>query len=341
MALLLNATLDDFAANFNWSSAWTAPDTSAVGYPNGDSFLETLVDGTYHETASANTTTSLSFAGSALYLYGVAGPSQGFYTLNLDNGATSAPLSAFASANSSNHLLWSAVDLAEGDHTLEITNLGQNGDSSVGESLLIDYALLTVVAGAEGATLTNTTIEDSDHARLTYEGSWTVNNDTRFSGNTSSYTNEQQSVSLKFNGSVVYVYGDTVDDHGLYTVDLDGVSKQYQGYTAELKIGTLMYFAAGLDESEHTLTITNDPGSAGTYFDLDSIVYTTPSAYAVNSPSSPSSSSVASRSGSPTSSGSPSSSSTSTPASEGSRAKAAFLTVLLLSVAVAALAGSA
>jgi hypothetical protein len=96
---------------------------------------------------------------------------------------------------------------------------------------LIDYALLTAVGGAEGfvvlcrtsegftdslresyrATLTNTTIEDTDLARLTYEGSWTVNEDVRFSGNTSSYTNEQLSVSLKFNGSVVYVYGDTVN----------------------------------------------------------------------------------------------------------------------------------
>lgn len=170
MALLFNATLDDFAANFNWSSAWTAPDTSTVGYPNGDSFLTTLVDGTYHET-SVNSQTTLSFAGellpgpigclkltqytkgSALYLYGVAGPSQGFYTVNLDHGATSAPLSAFASANSSNHLLWSASDLAEGDHTLEITNLGQNGNSSVGDSLLIDYALLTTIAGAEGCVV--------------------------------------------------------------------------------------------------------------------------------------------------------------------------------------------
>lgn len=38
-----------------------------------------------------------------------------------------------------------------------------------------------------------------------------MNEDARFSGNSSSYTDEQLSVSLKFNGSVVYVYGDTVD----------------------------------------------------------------------------------------------------------------------------------
>lgn len=61
------------------------------------------------------------------------------------------------------------------------------------------------------ATLTNTTVEDTDRARLIYEGSWTSNDDVRFSGNTSTYTNEQLSVSLKFNGSVVYVYGDTVN----------------------------------------------------------------------------------------------------------------------------------
>lgn len=53
-------------------------------------------------------------------------------------------------------------------------------------------------------------MEDTD-ARLVYEGSWDSNEDTRFSGNVSTYTNEALSVSLKFNGSAVYVYGDTVN----------------------------------------------------------------------------------------------------------------------------------
>lgn len=166
-SLLVNATLDDFASAFSYSSAWTAPDTSARGYPNGDTFLSTLVDGTYHAASSPNQTTALSFSGklscaidrghrahscllgSAVYLYGVAGPSQGFYSLTLDGRSTSAPLSAFASSNISNTLLWSASDLSSDPHTLEITNLGQNGNSSVGNALLIDYALVTAVISAE------------------------------------------------------------------------------------------------------------------------------------------------------------------------------------------------
>jgi hypothetical protein len=64
-----------------------------------------------------------------------------------------------------------------------------------------------------------------------------------------------------------YAYADPASqDHGLYAVDLDGVSRQYDGYTAALKFGTLKYFAGNLNSSEHTLTITNNPGSTKTFF---------------------------------------------------------------------------
>jgi hypothetical protein len=116
----------------------------------------------------------------------------------------------------------------------KITNLGNTLNETVGSALLIDYALLTTTVGAAGcvdrgfsgrmiltgsfysSTLANTTIEDTDRSRLTYIGTWDSNKDTRFSGGTSTYTNEEASVSLKFNGSAVYVFGDTVDVRRLF-----------------------------------------------------------------------------------------------------------------------------
>lgn len=127
------------------------------------------------------------------------------------------------------------------------------------------------------ATLTNTTVDDLDRDRLTYTGGWSSNNDTRFVGNTSTYTNENGgSVSMNFTGSACYVWGDTVDvsaappgkpvtqltraltqDHGYFRVKLDNKTYEYNGKTAALKIGTLKFFAGDLDGSPHSLTIIN------------------------------------------------------------------------------------
>lgn len=54
-------------------------------------------------------------------------------------------------------------------------------------------------------------MEDNDRTRLTYEGTWSSNEDERFSGGTSTFTNNTATVTFKFNGSAVYVYGDTVN----------------------------------------------------------------------------------------------------------------------------------
>lgn len=88
---------------------------------------------------------------------------------------------------------------------------------------------------------------------------WSSNNDTRFSGNTSTYTNTNTgSVSLTFFGSAVYVYGDTVIDHGVYQINLDNLPPtQYNAKTTDLKINTLKYFAGGLNSSSHTIKISN------------------------------------------------------------------------------------
>lgn len=148
---LTNVTIDDFSSLFAYSDAWTAPDTSDRSFPNGDQFLSTLVDATYHATKLAGKNATLSFAGTAIYLYGTTGPAQGFYDVNLDNGVTSAPVSAYAAANTTNHLLYSATGLTNTAHSVVLTNLGSMNGS--GNELLIDYALGTALVGAAGSVL--------------------------------------------------------------------------------------------------------------------------------------------------------------------------------------------
>ncbi|KAM0752039.1 hypothetical protein T439DRAFT_199691 [Meredithblackwellia eburnea MCA 4105] len=278
-------TLDDFSTIFAYSGLWTAPDTSTTNFPGSDSFLLSLVDGTYHRTSSVNSSVSLNFTGLSISLYGVAGPNAGYYDVTLDGAsATSAPVNAYSPTNSSNHLLFSKTGLSSGQHSITLTNRGSNGNSTMGSELWLDYGQVLTTVSATESSVTNTTVDDSDHSRLVYSGAWTVNTNSGFLGNTSTYTNQDGgSVSLTFAGSVVYVYGDTVDDHGAFSIKLDNKTYNYNGYTSHLKIGTLMFFAGGLSPGNHTITLIN--GAGGTYVDLDYIRYTTPAVYA-SSPSS-------------------------------------------------------
>lgn len=188
MSLSTNITLDDFSSLFAYSSGWDSPDTSARNFASSSPFLSSLVDGTYHETGETGANATLSFTGqsslpleaacvapgelaapewmesddprtvraaltcggtgTAIYLYGMLGPRNGFFDVKLDAGATSTPVSAFAQTNTTNHLLWSATGLPNSAHTVVVTNRGARDGS--GDELFIDYALGTAIVGAAG-----------------------------------------------------------------------------------------------------------------------------------------------------------------------------------------------
>lgn len=75
-------------------------------------------------------------------------------------------------------------------------------------------------------------------------------------------------------GSALYIFGDKVDDHGIYSVVLDErPAQQYDGKSgcggifehACEKDNTLKYFVSNLDAGGHTFTLTN-AGINGSYF---------------------------------------------------------------------------
>lgn len=107
-----------------------------------------------------------------------------------------------------------------------------------------------------------------------------------------------------------------MDDHGLFSVTLDNrTAQQFNGVSGCggvfkkycEKDNTLAYFASNLDSSLHTVTLQNNAGVNHSFFgtwttcaisaskinilifgytDLDAMVYTTPSEYAVRQPAS-------------------------------------------------------
>ncbi|KAJ4470965.1 hypothetical protein J3R30DRAFT_3215805, partial [Lentinula aciculospora] len=289
-AVNFNVTVDDFDSVLSYAdqSVWTTPDPSSSDYhPESSPWLL----GTFHKTGTVNASVSFNFTGPALYIYGFSGPEYGSYEVQLDSLSTTA--SAYSSSNGTTpHLLYESNNLTYGEHELTLRNLGalsSNRDGG-GNSLLFDFLHFTVQLAPAGASVSNTTIQESDSS-LTYTGTWGSNTSGNFSGGGSSYTNDDNaSVSFPFNGSAIYVFGDKKNDHGLYSVVLDdGTEQTFNGIsgcggafgqTCEQQQPTLAYFVSNLAEGEHSLKITNIAGVNQSYFDLDSIVISVPSSYA-------------------------------------------------------------
>lgn len=90
------------------------------------------------------------YLGPSIAIYGLSGPLQGSYSVKLSYGNTTI-MSAYALTNSSNHLLFSAYNLnSSQQHAVQITNLGANGAIMGGNSLLVDYAIMSSTVGALG-----------------------------------------------------------------------------------------------------------------------------------------------------------------------------------------------
>ncbi|KAG8846602.1 hypothetical protein FRB96_001946 [Tulasnella sp. 330] len=290
-ALDFNVTIDDWASILTYTnpSDWQTPD------PQSPPLATTLattpwLEGTWHQTSVVNASVILNFEGPAIYIYGASGPSYGSYAITID-GAEST-YSAYSATNASNpHLLYGNSDLSYSNHQLEIRNMGAFQASDQGASaFLLDYILATVQLGPAGATVTNTTVEDSDPS-VTYSGAWTSESNPIFSGGTAIYTAQNGgSASISFKGSAVYIFGDSVNDQGSYSVVLDnGPTQTYNtlsgcgggyGKFCEKTQPSLKYLASNLDSSQHTITVINNANSNGSSFNLDRFVYTTPSVYA-------------------------------------------------------------
>ncbi|KAJ7486777.1 hypothetical protein FB451DRAFT_1337471 [Mycena latifolia] len=283
-ATKFNLTVDDFDSLITYpdQSQWVTPDPSAAPDPA----LDIWFDKTYHRTNTTGASFSFGFTGTEFFLYGAAGPAFGSYRVDIDGWTET--LSAHAAQNASGHLLFSTKSLASKDHTVKITNLGAKHRGE-GTDLLVDFLKTTVDIAPAGAKLMNTTLEETD-PQLVYTGNWTENVfNPLFSGGFSRFTNgDGASVTLAFHATAIFIFGDKTDRHGLYTVSLDHHAPQtFNGVSgcggafahACEKDNTLVYFAAGLDARQHTVTVTNIPGELGAFFDLDAFVLTTTSEY--------------------------------------------------------------
>lgn len=178
-------------------------------------------------------------------LYGAKRNNHGDYRVTLDGKETTAN-GYSASALFQEQLFRDSV--SGGDHVLVVKDAG----TTARPYLDIDKIEITTEVGDKTLTV------DSRDKAFVYKEKWTDQDIGRYTGV------EGASVSIRFSGNAVDIYGLVASTVGAYTVKLDnGRAQSYTAYNANHRVpGSLLYMARGLSDGPHTITITNTPDRA-------------------------------------------------------------------------------
>ncbi|OCF73388.1 hypothetical protein I204_05225 [Kwoniella mangroviensis CBS 8886] len=280
----VNVTYDDFdplvvyADLGQWSTPNPQDNPTWYKAPESETGLP-WHQATLHWTTEKGAELSLNFTTTQIWLYGALNVSSPSFTITLDGQTTT---QTPASVSSGRALLYSATDLSPSAHSLTLTN---QGDGLGLDSVVLGYDL--------GSDLKNQTIDDALD-QIHYDGEWTRQGGDFFNG-TNIYTKGPgNSFNFSFAGSALFIYGDSVQDHGDFSIYFNDSQTPYGTWNARTpcggtadygkkceKLGSLKAFIGNLPEGTHQVKLVNDgpEGDNATFFDFDYVEYTTPSTY--------------------------------------------------------------
>lgn len=88
-------------------------------------------------------------------------------------------------------------------------------------------------------------------------------------------------LSSTITGSVIYIFGDKKNDHGIYSIALDTQAPQFFdgvsgcggafGLTCEQQLPSIKYLASNLDDSLHTVILVNHAGVNHSFFGISEL----------------------------------------------------------------------
>ncbi|KAL1740151.1 hypothetical protein HDZ31DRAFT_48065 [Schizophyllum fasciatum] len=242
------------------------------GDPADDPETGKYSDGHFTLTNQPGSSASFTFNGSAIYIYGAKRRSAGIYVVELDGESTS--YSGRDPAGQFQVPLFAQDSLDSRLHTVKITNR---------EDLYLDIDYITWTASLEGDYSPSLTTTQDDDPIFSYSPSnaWSTSASDipsldKFNGGTAHGTRQDgASVSIEFtvrSGQAVQLFGGTGAQRGPYDVQLDGGEPQTFNATKRDVTPILLFYADGLDDNKHTLTVTNRPEAAQQGLAVDYLV---------------------------------------------------------------------
>ncbi|KAI0091112.1 hypothetical protein BDY19DRAFT_683874 [Irpex rosettiformis] len=264
---VFNLSIDDTSPLIHYEPLDEWHDSS-LNDPSVGSYL----NHSFHATESQNANATISFNGSAVYVFGAFGPNHDAYTVTLDRQSTTYNGSSGAGPALFQQLMFSATDLStEESHTLTVENNYTTSMAWVD----IDFIVITSGDGNTASQLHDTVLDDDDSS-IAYSEGWDNSSNswsqTYYEETMHRTSQAGASATISFVGNAISVYGATSGNHGEFAVSLDGgLSTSFDGSARKFRPQILLYYAANLSNGLHMLNITNTDTS-GKFLDLDKVV---------------------------------------------------------------------
>ncbi|KAF9793502.1 hypothetical protein BJ322DRAFT_1035054 [Thelephora terrestris] len=256
MVQMVNVTLDDYSPVIDYSPRWVDGSTAD---PYWKSYTN---NGTYTLTATYGASASLTFNGTAIWIYGARRSTHGQYNISLD-GQLSYYDDGYSGSPLFQQVLFAAVGLdGTKPHTVSIINAYTD---PVAPYLDVDSIVyqMGIPAGYQEVK------QQDDASNFRYSASgWSTNpeNLASYDGGTGHSTSLGDAyVDYTFQGSHVELYGAVGPFGGLFTVQIDdGPLETLNATRSKFTPQIVLYQGSGLGPRNHTMRVTNAPFSGQT-----------------------------------------------------------------------------
>jgi hypothetical protein len=227
--------------------------------------------GSAAQTRTAGAQATVSFSGTGVSWIGFRSPFAGIARVLVD-GAFMSEVDTYAATEEVQKVLFSAVGLSDGPHTLTVEVTGQKNAASSDSLVIVDAFDISLSPSVPAVTR----LQQTDPA-ATYAGSWSpATGLDLWSGETVTFSAAAGAqATLTFTGTAVRWIGQRSFSGGIARVLLDGVEVAQVDTFApvEEEFQAAMFTAMGLANTSHTLTIEGtglkNPSSFNTWIIVD------------------------------------------------------------------------
>jgi hypothetical protein len=232
----------------------------------------------------AGASATISFTGTSVTWIGFSDPWSGVAKVYVD-GTLAATVDTYSAVQASQKVLYSAISLSNGPHTLTVMATGTHSSASAGAWVWVDAFDFTSLSSSTvsisgspvqaASPVTSTARLQQDNSAVTYAGSWYTNNGAFNSAQSAAMAMDPTaSAAISFTGTAVKWVGFSDPWSGIAHVYVDGVlGATIDTYAAVQIPQNVLYTATGLSNGPHTFRIVptgqHSSASAGSWVWID------------------------------------------------------------------------
>ncbi|KIM32340.1 hypothetical protein M408DRAFT_326939 [Serendipita vermifera MAFF 305830] len=261
-----NVTIDDVSPLVNYSPGWidSLPSGEATPSYQGDS---------YHSTQIKGSSASFTFIGTSVFVFGSKGSDHGKLAVTLDGSEHI--LDGFSATNIFQTALFSQVGLPFARHTLKVSNLIED---PARPRLYIDY--FQFETGQDDDVANASFNIDDNNSTLSYSpaDAWettVLNLDKYYGGTVHTSKTPGATLSTRFEGNAIYIYGAVSPGYGTLDIMIDGgATTRVNCSSSAFRPQTLLFYSNDFASGGHSLSLQIPSNASAVPIDVDFITIT-------------------------------------------------------------------